>query len=241
MIYFIIALLATSVGSLVGLGGDILIIPFLLSLGVPKALISVNVDISMFAMSLMATIIYGRRRQGDFKTAILFAIGIIPGASFGVFINSKITIPTFKLVFIALVILLLIIMLIKDKLPKVVLPNYTKPIVGICIGIISGLFGIGGALLLVPILIIFYGLCTKKTAATTMYLVFISTIVTVSNYLFRGYTDLSYAAWMVPGAILGSAIGTYFNKKVSHKFIDITFKLILVFIIVKQLFAMFIH
>lgn len=240
MIYFLIALFATSVGSLVGLGGDLLIIPFLLSLGIPKALISVNTDISMFAMSLLATIIYGRRKQGDFKTSALFAAGIIPGASFGVFINSKITIPTFNIVFIALVAFILLVMILKDKLPKVILPSYTKPFVGICIGMISGLFGIGGAILLVPILIIFYGLCSKKAAATTMYLVFISTIVTVSNYAFRGYTDFSYAAYMVPGALLGSLIGTYFNKKVSHKFVDIVFKLILVFIIVKQLVMIYI-
>lgn len=239
MIYFLIALFATSIGSLVGLGGDLLIIPFLLSFGIPKALVSVNTDLSMFAMSLLATIIYAKRKQGDFKTSILFAIGIIPGASLGVLINSKITIPTFNLVFLSLVIFLLIVMLIKDRLPKIILPSYTKPFVGLGLGIISGLFGIGGAILLVPILIILYGLCAKKAAATTMYLVFISTIVTVSNYAFRGYTDFSYAIYMVPGALLGSAIGTYFNKKVSHKFIDITFKLILVFIIVKQLFLMF--
>ena len=239
MIYFLIALFATSVGSLVGLGGDLLIIPFLLSLGIPKALISVNVDLSMFSMSLISTIIYAKRKQGDFKTSILFALGIIPGASLGVFINSKITIPIFNVVFISLVGFLLFVMLIKDKLPKIVLPQYTKPIIGLCIGIISGLFGIGGAILLVPILLVLYGLCCKKAAATTMYLVFISTIVTISNYVFRGYTDFSYAMWMIPGAILGSIIGTYFNKKVSHKFIDITFKLLLVFIILKQLFVVF--
>ena len=130
-------------------------------------------------------------------------------------------------------------MFVKDKLPKIILPSYTKPFVGIGIGMISGLFGIGGAILLVPILMVLYGLCCKKAAATTMYLVFISTIVTVSNYAFRGYTDFSYAYYMVPGAILGSVIGTFFNKKVSHKFIDITFKLILVFIIIKQLFVIF--
>ena len=239
MIYFLIALFATSIGSLVGLGGDLLIIPFLLSLGIPKALISVNVDLSMFSMSLISTIIYGKRKQGDFKTSILFALGIIPGASLGVFINSKITIPIFNVVFISLVGFLLFVMLIKDKLPKIILPQYTKPLIGLCIGVISGLFGIGGAILLVPILLVLYGLCCKKAAATTMYLVFISTVVTISNYIFRGYTDFSYAIWMIPGAILGSIIGTYFNKKVSHKFIDITFKLLLVFIILKQLFVVF--
>ena len=239
MIYFLIALFATSIGSLVGLGGDLLIIPFLLSLGIPKALISVNVDLSMFSMSLISTIIYGKRKQGDFKTSILFALGIIPGASLGVFINSKITIPIFNVVFISLVGFLLFVMLIKDKLPKIILPQYTKPLVGLCIGVISGLFGIGGAILLVPILLVLYGLCCKKAAATTMYLVFISTVVTISNYIFRGYTNFSYAIWMIPGAILGSIIGTYFNKKVSHKFIDITFKLLLVFIILKQLFVVF--
>ena len=147
MIYFLIALAATSIGGLVGLGGDLLIIPFLLTLGVPKALISVNVDLTMFFMSLLSTIIFARRKQGDFKTSLLFALGIIPGASFGVYINNNITIPEFHLFFIVLLVLLGILTFIKDKLPKIILPNYTKPIVGLGIGIISGLFGIGGGVI----------------------------------------------------------------------------------------------
>ncbi len=239
MIYFLIALAATSIGGLVGLGGDLLIIPFLLTLGVPKALISVNVDLTMFFMSLLSTIIFARRKQGDFKTSLLFALGIIPGASFGVYINNNITIPEFHLFFIVLLVLLGILTFIKDKLPKIILPNYTKPIVGLGIGIISGLFGIGGGVILIPILIAFYGLCNKKAAATTMYLIFISTIITVSNYYVRGYTNFTYALYMIPGALVGCRIGTYFNKKVTHKTIDIAYKLILIFILVKEFITIF--
>ncbi|MGL5615225.1 MAG: sulfite exporter TauE/SafE family protein [Sarcina sp.] len=235
MIYFLIALFACSIGSFVGLGGDLIIIPFLLSLGIPKALISVNTDLTMFFMSLLSTFIFFKRKQGDFKTAVLMAIGIIPGASLGVFINSKITIPMFKLIFILLLILLLLMVLLNNKVKDFKLPTITKPFIGLFIGTISGLFGIGGGIILIPVLLIFYNLNQKEASATTMYLVFISTIVTVTSYYLRGFSDFHYALFMIPGALIGSRIGTYFNKKASNKVISIVFNLILIFVLLKEL------
>lgn len=241
MIYFLIGLGACSIGSFVGLGGDLLIIPFLLSLGIPKEIISINTDLTMFFMSLLSTFIYFKRKQGNLKTAILMAIGIIPGASLGVLINSHITIPMFKLFFTALLFLLIIMVIIKNKMKALKLPNITKPFVGLAIGVISGLFGIGGGIILIPVLLMFYNLSQKEAAATTMYLVFISSIVTVSGYYMRGFTNLHYALLMIPGALIGSRIGTYFNKKASNKLVGIVFNLILIFILLKELIPFIIN
>lgn len=235
MIYFLIALGACSIGSFVGLGGDLMIIPFLLSLGIPKELISINTDLTMFFMSLLSTFIYLKRKQGNFKTALLMAIGIISGASLGVFINSNITIPMFKIFFICLIALLMIMVALKNKLISFNLPTITKPFIGLAIGTISGLFGIGGGIILIPVLLIFYNLNQKEAAATTMYLVFISTIITVSSYYVRGFTNLHYAFYMIPGALIGSRIGTYFNKKASNKLISLIFNLILLGIFSKEI------
>lgn len=234
MIYFLITLAACSIGSFVGLGGDLMIIPCLLSLGIPKELISINTDLTMFFMSLLSTYIYLKRKQGNFKTAILMAIGIIPGASLGVFLNSTITIPMFKIFFICLIVILMVMVVLKNNLNSFNLPTITKPIIGLFIGVISGLFGIGGGIILIPVLLIFYNLNQKEAAATTMYLVFISSIVTVSSYYLRGFTDIHYAFYMIPGALIGSRIGTYFNKTASNKSISIIFNLILLGIFLKE-------
>ncbi|WP_288478155.1 sulfite exporter TauE/SafE family protein [uncultured Clostridium sp.] len=239
MNYFLIALLSCSIGSFVGLGGDIIIIPLLLSLGIPKALISINTDLTMLFMTFMSTFIYRKRHQGDFKTAVLIAIGIIPGASLGVYINSFITVHIFNLFFIILLFILIFIMFFEKRLPKIILPNWTKPFVGLSIGIISGLFGLGGAIMLIPILLIFYGFDQKGASATTLSLIFISTFITVSNYYFRGYHNLTYCIFMIPGALLGSKIGTFFNKKASNELISLSFKLILIGIFIKQLIMLF--
>ncbi|MGL5417059.1 MAG: sulfite exporter TauE/SafE family protein [Clostridium sp.] len=241
MYYFLVSLFACSIGSFVGLGGDIIIIPLLLSLGVNKELISINTDLTMLCMTLLSTFIYRKRKLGDFKTALFIAIGIIPGASIGVAINSHIGIPTFNLFFIFLLFILIIFMFIEKKLPKIILPNWTKPIVGLIIGTISGLFGLGGAIMLIPVLLILYGFDQKQASATTLSLIFISTFVTVSNYYFRGYNNLSYALFMIPGALIGSKIGTHFNKKASNALISHAFKIILILILIKQLIMVITH
>lgn len=241
MYYFLISLLACSIGSFVGLGGDIIIIPLLLSLGVSKELISINTDLTMLCMTLLSTFIYRKRKLGDFKTALFIAIGIIPGASLGVSINSHIGIPTFNLFFIILLFILIVFMFLEKRLPKFILPNWTKPIVGLIIGTISGLFGLGGAIMLIPVLLICYGFTQKEASATTLSLIFISTFVTVSNYYFRGYNNLSYALFMIPGALIGSKIGTFFNRKATNQLISHAFKLILILILIKQLIMLFLH
>ncbi|WP_297639314.1 sulfite exporter TauE/SafE family protein [uncultured Clostridium sp.] len=241
MYYFFISLLACSLGSFVGLGGDIIIIPLLLSLGVSKELISINTDLTMLTMTLLSTFIYRKRKLGDFKTAVLIAVGIIPGASLGVAINSHIGIPTFNLFFIILLFILIVFMFLEKKLPKFILPNWTKPVVGLIIGTVSGLFGLGGAIMLIPVLLICYGFNQKQASATTLSLIFISTFVTVSNYYFRGYTDLSYALFMIPGALIGSAIGTFFNKKATNKIVSHSFKIILILVLIKQLIMFITH
>lgn len=236
MTYFLIALVGCTIGSFIGVGGGILIVPLLLSLGVGKSDAALNSALTVFVMAIITTIIYIRRKQGDLKTAILFGVGTIPGATIGVYINKLVSSNTFNIIFISLMAFLIIILFFKNKIVKINLSNTTKPFIGLFIGAISGLFGIGGGPITVPALLLLYNQTQKDAAATAIYLTLIATGNAVISYTLSGNTNLRLALYMIPAAIIGSGIGTYFNKKASEKLCNVLFNSVLIFIIIKQLF-----
>lgn len=239
MIYFFIALVACIIGSFVGVGGGIIMVPLLMSLGIEKSTVALNSAVTVFIMAIFSTIIYIRRKQGNVKTAILFGIGTIPGAIIGVHINKLVSSNIFNIIFAVLMTILIIIMFLKNRLPKIKLHDVTKPFIGLLIGIVSGLFGIGGGPITVPCLLILYGESQKDSAATAIYLTLIATANATIGYIAHGNRDLSLAIYMIPAAIIGSFLGTYFNKKVSEKLCNILFNIVLISIIIKQLITIF--
>lgn len=235
MIYFIIALLACSIGSLLGIGGGVIIVPTLISIGATKELASVSSSITVLVMAAISSYTYMKRKQGAPKLSILIAIGSIPGSYFGVYLNSRISAQLFNILFSILILTLLILMLVKDKLPRMNLGISLKILFGVFIGILSGLFGIGGGPITVPVLLIFFGLTQKVASATSTYITFITSFTSVISNVASGNNDLSLALFMIPGAILGSRIGTTFNKKITERSLTIVFNSLLACLLVMNL------
>ncbi|AST57106.1 integral membrane [Thermoanaerobacterium thermosaccharolyticum] len=234
IIYFTIALIASSVGSLLGIGGGIIIVPALLSAGITKELVSANSSLTVFTMAAISSFIYIRRKQGDIKTALFVAMGSIPGSYLGVFLNYRISTKMFNILFAFLLILLLILMFLKNRLPNINLGNVSKVFLGLFIGILSGLFGIGGGPITVPLLLSFFGFQGKTVSATSIYITMITALFSVLSNIFAGNKNLSLAIFMIPGAIIGAKIGTYLNKKAAEKTLNIIFNCLLIYLLIRQ-------
>lgn len=234
IIYFALALVASSIGSMLGIGGGVIIVPTLISIGITKELAAVSSSITVCAMASIASYTYLKRRQGDIKNAVLISVGSIPGSYLGVYLNSIVSTKLFNTLFACLIIMLLILMFIKDKIPTIKLGNIPKIVFGMFIGILSGLFGIGGGPITVPVLLVFFALQQKAVSATSTYITFITALTSVLSNISGGNLDANLAIYMIPGAIIGAKIGTYFNKKVSEKSLTVIFNILLVFLLVKQ-------
>jgi uncharacterized protein len=234
IVYFIIALGASSIGSLLGIGGGVIIVPTLISIGITKELASVSSSLTVFVMAAISSCTYMKRKQGDIKTAIIVAVGSIPGSYLGVYLNSRVSSKLFNVLFGVLILVLLILMLVKDKIPKVKLGLPVKVCFGIFIGILSGLFGIGGGPITVPVLLVFFGLQQKVVSATSSYITLITALTSLISNVATGNNNLSLAIFMIPGAILGARIGTYFNKLVNEKTLTIVFNSLLMYLLARQ-------
>ena len=87
-----------------------------------------------------------------------------------------------------------------DILPYVIL--------GLLAGILSGLIGIGGGIIIVPALVLIFGLTQQQAQGTTLAIMIPPVgLLAAWSYYTRGLVDLKIAAFIVIGFFIGGLIG----------------------------------
>lgn len=82
-------------------------------------------------------------------------------------------------------------------------------VLGLLAGYLSGLVGIGGGTIMVPVLVFFFGFTQHKAQGTTLALLMIPVgIFGVMNYHKTGNVDIKTALLLCCGFVLGSYLGS---------------------------------
>ena len=111
-------------------------------------------------------------------------------------------------------------------------------ITGLLAGLLSGLIGIGGGTIVVPILVIFFGLSQKMAQGTTLALLVPPIgILAAWTYYKEGYVDFSIASLICIGFIFGGLIGAKFANNLSNQTLERIFGIALLIIAIKMIFA----
>lgn len=108
-------------------------------------------------------------------------------------------------------------------------------IIGISSGIISGLFGAGGGLILVPIFVHLLELDEKEARATTIFCILPMVITSGLIYSRNDLIDWNLAIKCAMGGIIGSVIGTRLLRNLSNKVLKSIFILFLIYVSVRYL------
>ncbi len=259
LILISIGLAAGTVGSLIGLGGGIIIVPMLLNIdhflsAFTTVPIHVAVGTSLITIvfsSLSSTLSYHKQKRIDYKSGILFLIGSVPGSLLGTYINSLLNTERFTLFFGIFLICISVFLFVSSKLNKKIKEvhkgiiriytndegeaytySYSLPLaisLSICIGIISGLFGIGGGILLVPMMAFLFGFPPQLAVATSMFVVMFTTLGSSISYIALGEVNFYYILLLIPGAWFGGKIGAYINQKLKTETIALILRLVVLF------------
>ena len=92
-------------------------------------------------------------------------------------------------------------------------------VIGLLAGILSGLVGVGGGILMIPLLIIFLGLTQHQAQGTALIAMLPPIgILAAMNYYKEGFVKWEYAAVMA----LTFVVGGYFGSKLSINLPDQT-------------------
>ena len=105
--------------------------------------------------------------------------------------------------------------------------------VGVAVGILSGLFGIGGGTVIVPALV-WLGLTQRHAAATSMLAIVPTSISGVVSYAVNGNVDWIAALLVFCGMFVGGQIGSWLLARLPELVLRWAFVAFLVFVIVNQ-------
>ncbi len=113
---------------------------------------------------------------------------------------------------------------------------WKKILIGLTVGVISGMFASGGGLLLIPAYIHFFDVSEKEARATAIFCILPMVLVTAFFYGIGNYIKWRTGILCAIGGIVGSYIGSKLLSKLKGKYLKLIFIIFLVYSGVKIAF-----
>jgi uncharacterized membrane protein YfcA len=101
-------------------------------------------------------------------------------------------------------------------------------VIGACAGFFSALFGVGGGLITVPLLLLFAHFSERPAMATSLGAIGITALAGTIRYAFHGDVEWSYAALVGLPASVGAVFGTAIQQRLAARWLSLAFAALLV-------------
>lgn len=239
--------LSAIIGSIVGIGGGIIIVPTMVYLGVEHHLLSgITTQIAIGTSSLILIVTglssslgYLKTKQVDIKNGSIFLTGLLPGSLIGSLLSRFLTFESFNLYFGIFLIFVAIILMVRNKIKPFEMfnkPKYQKTyvdaeghtyhysvppffafIVTLFIGILTGLFGIGGGALMTPLMLIVFRFPPHVAVGTSMMMIFFSSLMSSIGHIAQGHVAWAYSIILIISSYIGAKIGVKVNQSIQSK------------------------
>ncbi|HNY12100.1 MAG TPA: sulfite exporter TauE/SafE family protein [Candidatus Wallbacteria bacterium] len=107
----------------------------------------------------------------------------------------------------------------------------TLTILGLTVGALSGMFGIGGGVFVIPALMFFYGFSQKMATGTTLAMLLPPIgILAFLEYYKNGFVDVRATVILVCGFLIGSYFSAKFVIKMDELILKRSFGILLIII-----------
>jgi hypothetical protein len=219
MVNYIIALIsfvAAFIFSLGGIGAAIILIPILVSFGIP---ITMAKPVGLFynTVSLTgASVSNIKNKRLDFKVGIPIIIFSFLFAIVGAYLSQYIPKKIILLLFIGFLLFSGLMFLFHKKKEKetyrIDTPYFALSLIGAFAGMLSGLLGIGGGGIISPLMLML-GFNPKKIAAITAFVVPFSSFSGFLTYWYMGALDWKLIIIASTAGVAGATLGTMFMHK----------------------------
>jgi len=231
--FALIGLAAGFLSGLFGVGGGILIVPALvLAARFDQKRASGTSLAAIVPTSLVGVISYAAGGHIDWLAAVLLAAGAIGGAQLGSLLLDRLPRRVIQWAFVGFIIVVIVSLFIvipsRDaSIGITVVSGAALVVLGLVVGVLSGILGIGGGVVIVPMLVVLFG-ASDLVAKGTSLLVMVPTAIsgTIGNTL-RKNVDLMAAAVIGVAACTTTALGAIVAAAVSPQAANILFAVFL--------------
>jgi uncharacterized membrane protein YfcA len=247
---FVIAFAAGVFGSMLGVGGGIIMVPVLsLAFGVPIKIAIATSIVCVIATSTMAQHTFSARGMTNMRLGMFLEVattlGALAGGITAVLVDGRILQVCFA------VLLFYVAWQMGRRGGEVapvegtVMPSsYYDPAAGrqvaygvhglrpgfalsFVAGNVSGLLGVGGGAFKVPIMNLLMGVPLKATIATSNLMIGVTAATSAAIFYGRGYVDPHWAVPAALGILAGARLGPRFAIRLSAKVLVVIFEVVL--------------
>lgn len=245
LLLVLMGLVAGTYGTIIGAGGGFIIVPILLFMFPDRPAASLAAA-SLFAVmfnGISATYAYGRMKRIDFKTAAVFILATVPGSIMGAFVVSYLSRSVFEGIFGGILTSISIyLFLAKRDYTKATGksgPNartiadsqgrtYTYSVnywlggsIAFVVGFLSSMLGIGGGLMMVPMMALLLQIPLPVTVGTSQTILLGTAAVGTLTHFSKGnmWGEWSVAPLLAIGTVLGAQIGARLSRRISTRLV----------------------
>ncbi len=259
-----VSLLAGFLGSLLGLGGGMIVVPALTLLLHIDIRLAIGASIiSVIASSSGAAAAYVRDGLANLRVAMFLELGTTLGAITGAYLAGIVQPRFLYILFGAVLGYSAIAMLRRRRVTEVreigpltmrlklgasyvdersgenVAYQPARASFGLFLmyiaGSVSGLLGIGSGALKVPAMDLAMGLPIKVSTATSNFMIGVTAAASAGLYFSRGQIDPFIAAPVAAGVLAGAFLGSRFLGRVTRRALRVTFVIVLIVVSLQML------
>ncbi len=213
----VIGIVGGLLAGLVGVGGGIVFVPGLVYAGgwQIKEAVAASLIIIIFS-SITGTIRNAKSEDPvNWRVAALLSLAVAPASLIGVAI-SRVSSDTVVEIAFSTILLLLAYPTARGR------PEFDQSrripliwvfVAGVFIGTLAGLVGVGGGVVMVPLMVLGMGLGTKQAVSTSLAVIMATGVVGAAGYIATGFSETKDLL-SLPPLIVGSMIGAWLGVRV---------------------------
>jgi uncharacterized membrane protein YfcA len=238
-----VGVLAGFLAGLFGVGGGILIVPGLvLAVGMGQRLAHGTSLAAVLPISITSLITYAAHDNVDWGAALWLTVGAVAGAVLGTRLLHVLPHRTLGLLFSAVLVVSAIRLFVSadatGRSDLAVSTVVALVVLGLVTGILAGLLGVGGGIVMVPAMILLFGIAPVIAKGTSAAVIIPTAVMGTWRNRMHGNVDLRAAAIVGVAGIVTAAIGGTLADVMSDELSNVLFGTLLVVVAARLLWQL---
>ncbi len=228
-------------GSMIGLGGGIIVVPVLTFLGFPPTVAASNSLFAALSNAIASTISYSKQKRIVYSLGLKLGLLSIPGTALGALLSTDVAPDVFKILFGFVLIASAAYIFLRKKIEtkeKTISKQMMIFAIGASFfaGIISSFFGIGGGIIFVPLMVVGMGMAMKKAAPTSQMILLFASFSGVVVHSLLGHPDFLQAGLLAIGSFIGGLVGARLSIDIKERYLQILVSVVILIAATKLFF-----